>query len=80
MSQFKFAGFFDISRITKYGKVILLQSDRLLLQSASGITKCDRLLLQNASGITKCDSYHKVRRNKRMRFGQLEHNTRSTFL
>ena len=27
------------------------------------ITKCDRLLLQSASGITKCDSYYKVRRN-----------------
>ena len=27
------------------------------------ITKCDKLLLQSASGITKCDSYYKVRRN-----------------
>ena len=27
------------------------------------ITKCDRLLLQSASGITKCDSYYKVRHN-----------------
>ena len=36
--------------------------DRLLLQSASGITKCGRLSLQSASGITKCDRlYYKVR-------------------
>ena len=27
------------------------------------ITKCGRLLLQSASSITKCDSYKKVRRN-----------------
>ena len=27
------------------------------------ITKCDRLLLQSASGVTKCDSCYKVRRN-----------------
>ena len=27
------------------------------------IAKCDRLLLQSASGITKCDSYYNVRRN-----------------
>ena len=40
----------------------ITQSDRLLLQSPSGITKCDRLLLQGASGITKCDGLHyKVR-------------------
>ena len=58
--QGNFAGFFDIFRITKCGKIILLQS-------ASGITKCDRLLLQSASGIqsvtdfiTKCVSYYKV--------------------
>ena len=29
----------------------------------SFIKKCDRLLLQSASGITECDSYHKVIRN-----------------
>ena len=37
---------------------------RLLLQSASSITKCDKLLLQSASGFTKCDSCYKVRRNR----------------
>ena len=35
---------------------------RLLLQSASGITKCEALL-QSASGITKCPRYYKVRGN-----------------
>ena len=47
----------------------------LLLQGASGITKCDivikkciryykvsQTLLQRASGITKCGNYHKVGR------------------
>ena len=33
-------------------------------QQSNFITKCDRLLLQSASDITKCDSYYKVRRNK----------------
>ena len=33
------------------------------VQQNNFITKCDRLLLQSASGITKCDSYYKVRRN-----------------
>ena len=46
---------FVIFRVTKRGKVILLQS-------ASGITKRDKLLLQSASGIAKCDKlYYKVR-------------------
>ena len=36
----------------------------LLLQSASGITKCHRLLLQSASRIRMCNSYYKMRRNK----------------
>ena len=48
---------FDIFRIKKRRKVVLLQS-------VSDIKKCDRLLLQSASGITKCDSYYKVRRNR----------------
>ena len=34
-----------------------------LVRQSNFITKCDRMLLQSASGITKCDSYHKVRRN-----------------
>ena len=33
------------------------------VQQSSFITKCDRLLLQSASIITKCGSYYKVRRN-----------------
>ena len=33
---------------------------QVLLQSATGITKCDNLL-QSATGITKCDDYYKVR-------------------
>ena len=48
-NSLQFRRFFDIFRITKCGKIILLQSDRELLQ--------------NASGITKCDSCYKVRRN-----------------
>ena len=49
---------------------VLLQSasgitkyDRSLLQNASSIRKCDKLLLQSASGTAKCDSYYKVRSN-----------------
>ena len=36
---------------------------KVLLQSATAffITKCDGLLLQSATGITKCDDYYKVR-------------------
>ena len=36
---------------------------QVLLQSATAffITKCDGLLLQSATGITKCDDYYKVR-------------------
>ena len=34
------------------------------VRQSNFITKCDRLLLQSASGITKCDSDYKVRRNK----------------
>ena len=30
------------------------------MQHAAGINKSDRLLLQSVSGITKCDSYFKV--------------------
>ena len=33
------------------------------VRQSNFITKCDRLLLQSASGITKCDGYYKVRRN-----------------
>ena len=61
MWQFNFAGFFDIFRITKCGKVILLQSVRLLLKSASYIRNCDRLyykvrqVLQGVTVITKWD-------------------------
>ena len=32
-------------------------------QQSYFITKCDRLLLQSASSITKCNIYYKVRRN-----------------
>ena len=45
----------------------VLQSVTILLQSATGITKCERRLLQSATGITKCgnfitkcDKYYKV--------------------
>ena len=38
----------------------ITKCNRLLLQTASGIT-CDRLLLQSLSGITKCGSCYKVR-------------------
>ena len=41
----------------------IIKCDMLLLQSASGIIKCDRLLLKIASGTTKCSSCYKVRRN-----------------
>ena len=34
-----------------------------VLQGVSCITRCDRLLLQSASGITNCGSYYKVKRN-----------------
>ena len=33
------------------------------VRQSNFITKCGRLLLQSASGITKCDSCYKVRRN-----------------
>ena len=63
MWQSNFAGFFDIFRIKKCGKVILLQSVtdcyckvRQVLQSVTN-------LLQSASGTTQRDSYYKVRRN-----------------
>ena len=59
-----FAGFFDIFRITKCGKVILLQSATDCYHKGRQVLqKCDRLLLQSASGITKCDSQYKVIRN-----------------
>ena len=31
--------------------------------TAGFITKCDGLLLQSATGITKCDRYYEVRQN-----------------
>ena len=40
-----------------------LKFDRLSLQIGSGIIKCVRLLLQSASGVTKYDSCYKERRN-----------------
>ena len=40
---------------------------QVLLQSATGITKCDNLL-QSATGITKCDDYYKVRQYTRAFF------------
>ena len=52
--QWAFAGFFGIFRFTKCG--------RLLLQSASGITKRDRFYYKVRQILTKCDSYYKVRR------------------
>ena len=33
------------------------------VRKSNFVTQCDRLLSQSASGITKCDSYYKVRRN-----------------
>ena len=33
------------------------------VRQSNFITKCDKLLLQSASGITKCGSYYKVTRN-----------------
>ena len=46
------------------------KSDRLLLESGSGITKSDRLLLESGSDITKCDRlYYKVRQV--LKVGQL---------
>ena len=45
----------------------------------SGITKRDRLLLQSASSITKCDSYYKVRRNKEQRRTQVTNFRNSNF-
>ena len=33
------------------------------VQQSNFIPKCDRLLLQSALGITKCDSYYQVRHN-----------------
>ena len=55
-------------RLVLQSVTILLQSAtafyykvrQVLLQSATGITKCDNLL-QSATGITKCDDYYKVR-------------------
>ena len=38
------------------------KGDRSLLQCVLGIINRDRLLLQSASGITKCSSYYNVRR------------------
>ena len=72
---FNFAGFFDIFRITKCGKVILLQTWQIVITKCvrcykvwqSVITKCVRYyktwqtLLQSAS--TKYNSYYNVRRN-----------------
>ena len=53
--------------ITKVSQIIteVYYKMRQVLQSTLGITRCDRLLLQSASVITKCDSYYKVRRNAR---------------
>ena len=52
--QFNFAGFFDIFRITKCGKVILLQS----------VTECYykvRQVLQSVTDfIAKCVTYYKM--------------------
>ena len=54
--------FWHISYYKVWQSDFIRKCDRLLLQSASGITKCDRLLLQSVSGITKCDRlYYKVR-------------------
>ena len=44
---------------------------RQVLQSVSGNTKCDRLLLQSASGITMFDIYYKVRRNTCLKFADV---------
>ena len=35
-----------------------------VLRNESCITKYDSMLLQRASGITKCDSYYKMRLNR----------------
>ena len=40
---------------------------QVLLQSATGITKC-AILLQSAKGITKCDDYYKVRQYNATKF------------
>ena len=54
MWQLNYVGFFDRFLIVNCNKVILLQN-------ASGITKCDKLLLQKVAGIAKCDRlYYKV--------------------
>ena len=49
-----FISFFDIFRFAKSSKIILFQS-------VSGVKNFVRLLLQSASDITKCDSYYKER-------------------
>ena len=55
---------FDIFRISKCDKAILLQNATVCYYKVRQvITKCDRLLLQRVAGITKCDSYYKVRCN-----------------
>ena len=71
MWQLSFVGFFDVFRIAKSNKVILLQNVidcyykvRQLLQSvADFITKCIRDL--------KSDSYYKPRRNNRQSMSKI---------
>ena len=66
--QFNFVGFLDIFRITKCGKVILLQSvtDRYykvrhVLQSVTDCYYKVRQVLQSVTDfITKCVRYYKV--------------------
>ena len=48
------------------------------LRQSNFIKKCDRLLLQSASGITKCDSYYRVRRNNVVLLQLLELRSEAT--
>ena len=70
MRQFKFAGFFDIFRITKCHKVVLLQSVtdcyykvREVLQSVTDrYYKVPQVLQSVTDFITKCIRYYKVQK------------------
>ena len=53
-----------LQSVTKQFRRLFWHISYYKVRQSTFITKCDRLLLQSALGITKCDSYYKLRGNR----------------